>query len=93
MTPTQYERLIANYHDTGWARTDPPQIDAYLILHRFGAAKATYSDELLSLAKDLSDRLMREPEITKHVERIVCLDSSFDGDGTLVADKRWLHER
>ena len=92
MTPTQYERLIANYHDTGWARTDPPQMTP-TSLHRFGAAKATYSDELLSLAKDLSDRLMREPEITKHVERIVCLDSSFDGDGTLVADKRWLHER
>jgi hypothetical protein len=92
-TPSQYARLVTNYPNAGFPSADPPQIDAYLILHRFGAAKATYSDEFLALATRLSDGLMRQPEVTKHVARIVCLDATLDGNGQLTATTRWLHER
>lgn len=75
-TQTQYARLVSNYPDAGFPSVDPPQIDAYLILHRFGAAKATYSDEFLALATRLSEGLMWQAEVTTHVARIACLDAN-----------------
>lgn len=36
---------------------------------------------------------MRQPEVTKHVARIVCLDATLDGNGKLTATTRWIHER
>jgi hypothetical protein len=93
VTETQYPRLVANYPDAGYPSLDPPSIDAYLILHRFGAENATYSDELLANAVRLSDGLMRQPTVTRHVGRIVCLDPSYEAGGELVATTRWLHER
>lgn len=93
VTETQYPRVVANYPDAGYPLLDPPRIDAYLILHRFGVENATYSDELLANAVRLSDGLMRQPNVTKHVGRIVCLDASYGAGGELVATTRWLHER
>lgn len=93
VTKTQYARLTGNYPAAGFPQANPPRVDAYLILHRFGAANATYCDELLAHAARLSDGLMRQSAITRYVGRIVCLEADFAAGGELVAQTRWLHER
>ncbi len=93
VTGSQYQRLLDNYPDAGLVTGGVPQVDAYLILHRFGEANATYCDEFLALAARLSDGLMHQPEITRHIARIACLDATLDSAGRMVASTRWLHER
>jgi uncharacterized protein YodC (DUF2158 family) len=48
--------------------------DGYVLLFHFGESKATHLDELLEEATKTSAGLMQQPEITKHVRRLACLD-------------------
>jgi hypothetical protein len=86
VTPAQRRRLANSYSnfDSAWAeRDDGPHVDIYLV----------YEDgtdsEIEAGTFDLATKLMKQPEIAKHVRRIVFLTSKVDGG---IDDLRLTHQ-
>lgn len=92
VTPSQHARLVKHFPDAQYRPEDPPRVDAYLLLHRYGETEATHLSALLEAAEQLTAGMMHRPEITRHVRQFVCLDVALDDRGTLTATTRWLHQ-
>lgn len=88
-TPSQYARLRKHIEKAGFPQTDVPRFDGYLLLTDFGATPNTWLKKLMTQTEILAAALLEQPEITRHIRRLVFLDLTLASSGTLTATKRW----
>jgi hypothetical protein len=88
-TEPQYQRLREFVPAGKFPNTADPRLDGYLLLYRF---LDTPQDDLAALerrASELSELLMRRPEITAGLRRVACIDIEAQADGSLLGTSRW----
>lgn len=91
-TPSQYARLRTHLPAAGYPEADPPRFDGYLLLYEFGQSPNTWLDPLMEQSTLVSQGLMANPDVRRHIRRLVCLDVQLTAQDAVTATTRWRHD-